>query len=170
MLQAPGRGTCHASYLSTWYLHWLFYYRSHFQIVLKKSGGCGQHQSSWSERSFSRRKLRIICGGSPFKTLWPIFMTQLPVFAKSQWEKLGNGFFLFFFFCLLLMGWVSFKHVRYSEESARWACAKPPTLDSAPVVLLSARHQAQSAPFVLCHQLPLLLGIIASPWLDASIF
>lgn len=70
-----------------------FFYRSHFQTVPKKSGGCGQHWNSWSEESFSRRKLRIVSGGSPFNTPWPI----------SQWQKLGNvhGFlvaFSFFFF------------------------------------------------------------------------
>jgi len=47
---------------------------------------------------------------------------------------------------------------------------KKTTLDPAPVVLLSARPQVQSTTFVLCHQLPLLLGVIASPWLDASNF
>lgn len=44
------------------------------------------------------------------------------------------------------------------------------TLDSDPAASLSARHQAQNTTFVLCHRLPLSLGIIVSPWLDASIF
>lgn len=101
-------------------------------------------------------------------------MTQLSVFAKSQWEKLGNIF--------VVVGLILFNFI----ASCLWAephlnmfviwknllngLVQKPLLDSAPVVLLSARHQAQSAPFVLCHQLPLLLGIIAFPWLDASIF
>lgn len=171
MLQAPGRGTCRACYLSTWPGHWLFYYRSDFP---KKSGGCDQHQNSWSEGSCSKRKLRIIFGGSPFKTLWPIFMTQFSICAKSQWEKLDSIFRLpfYFFNCFIASCFWAEPHLNMFViwKNLLNGLVQNPPLDSAPVVLLSARHQAQSAPFVLCHQLLLLPGIIAFPWLDASIF
>lgn len=67
------------------------------------------------------------------------------------------------------MGWFLFKHVYYSEEPAKWVSAENAFGFGSCGV---AERQAPSASttFVLCHHLPLLLGIIVSPWLDASIF
>lgn len=99
-------------------------------------------------------------------------MTQLSTFAKSHWEKLGNIFLLLFFLNFIASSLWAEPHLSMFaiQKNLLNGLVQNPPLDSAPVVLLSARHQAQSAPFVLCHQLPLLLGIIAFPWLDASIF
>lgn len=172
MLQGPGRGTLQASYLSTWPGHWLFNYRSHFQIVPKKSGGCGQHQKSWSEFVFFffQKKTEDNIWRLSIQDIVANIHDPIVSICKTPTGEVGQ-FILFYYFLIASCLWAE-PHL---NMFAIWknllnGLMQNSPLDSAPVVLLSARHQAQSALFVLCHQLPLLLGIIASPWLDAPIF
>lgn len=101
ILQCPGQGMCHACYLSTWPGHWPFYYRRHFQIVPKKTGGCRQHGNSWSEWSFSLKKIEdnIRRVNASFQDYVAKIYDPVSVSAKSKWEQVGN---YIFFYCLPL--------------------------------------------------------------------
>lgn len=137
---------------------------------LSQTGGCRPHGNSRSEWSFSQKMTEdnIWRLNASFQDHVAKIHHPVSIFAKLQWEQVGN----FFFFKLFTPCLWADPHLNVFvilKNLLNGFVQKPP-LDSAPMMLLSARHQVQSTTFVLCHQLPLLLGIIASPWLDASIF
>lgn len=96
---------CHACYLSTWPGHWPFYYRRHFQIVPKKTGGCRQHGNSWSEWFFSLKKTEdnIWRVNASFQDYVAKIYDPVSVSAKSRSEQVGN--YIFFFLLLTPCSW-----------------------------------------------------------------